>query len=234
VKYLPRLLDLFCGAGGAAMGYHRAGFEVIGVDIKPQPHYPFTFVQMDWQEFLIRHGSGVSREPFGGPFYAIHASPPCQAYSEAQRIRGLEHPELVAEVRDELRAWGVPYVIENVPGAPLRDPVLLDGTMFPELRTKRPRLFETNWPLEAPFFRFSVPQPKMGRKPKEHEWIQVVGHFTDVKAARRAMGIDWMTRDELREAIPPAYTEYIGKQLLAQVVHVRDGDGSVGGWTQAL
>ena len=206
----PLLLDLFCGAGGAAMGYHRAGFEVWGVDIAPQPNYPFKFFKWDALEVLRYF-------VLEGRIDAIHASPPCQAYTEAQKIQGREHPDYVAGVRDYLEGIGLPYVIENVPGSPLRNPVLLDGTMFPELHTKRPRLFETNWPLEAPFFRFKVPQPKMGRKPKPHEWIQVVGHFSDVEEGRRAMGIDWMTQHELAEAIPPAYTEFIGKQLMEQV-----------------
>lgn len=194
------------------MGYHRAGFDVVGVDIKPQPHYPFTFVQADALEFL-----GNEAEAFD----AIHASPPCQKWTEAQKLQNQEHPDYIEPLRPMLKAARATYVIENVPGAPLHDPVLLDGTMFPELHTKRPRLFETNWRLEVPFLRFKVPQPKMGRKPKSHEWIQVVGHFSDVEEGRRAMGIDWMTQHELAEAIPPAYTEYIGRQLIKHLT--RDG-----------
>jgi DNA (cytosine-5)-methyltransferase 1 len=207
------LLDLFCGAGGAAMGYHQAGFDVVGVDINPQPHYPFTFVRADAltvfePDFWLLGGIDS--------FDAIHASPPCQAYTMAQRIRKREHPDLVGPIRELLEAVGLPYVIENVPGAPLRDFVVLEGQMFPGLRTQRKRWFETNWPLEVPFLRSPrpAPQAKMGRKPKPHEWFQVVGNTGDANGARAAMQIDWMTRDELSQAIPPAYTELIGHQLL--------------------
>lgn len=201
-----KLLDLFSGAGGAAMGYYRAGFtEIVGVDIKPQPRYPFEFVQGDALEYLAEHG---------GEFDFIHASPPCQAYTKAQKIMKNIHPDLVEPTRKLLKATGKPYVIENVPGAPLINPVMLIGTMF-NLLTIRPRLFECNF--NVPFVLFPVPgnrQAKMGRSPKEGEYIQPVGNFSGIEYAKRAMGIDWMTRDELKEAIPPAYTEWIGRQLL--------------------
>ena len=208
----PRLLDLFCGAGGAAMGYHRAGFEVVGVDIKPQPRYPFSFIHMDAFEALeiLTRGRALQAE-----FDAIHASPPCQAYTKASKLQGNEHPDLIGPTRELLEATGLPYVIENVKGAPLINPVLLEGQMFPELRTHRPRLFETNWGFLVDAMRHPPPRNvKMGRPATEEEWIQVVGHFSDVNAGRRAMGIDWMTRDELSEAIPPSYTEFIGGQLM--------------------
>ena len=202
----PRLLDLFCGAGGASMGYHRAGFEVIGVDIAPQPRYPFEFVQSDalgWDDW---------------DFDAVHASPPCQAYTLAQRIRGYQHADLIERLRELIEASGLSYVIENVKRSPLNDPVMLEGQMFPELRTHRPRLFETNWPLEAPFMRPPPPpNAKMGRAGDSEQWAQLVGHFTDVEGGKVAIGIDWMTRDEMAEAIPPAYTEFIGLQLLAHL-----------------
>lgn len=211
----PRLLDLFCGAGGAAVGYHRAGFDVVGVDIRPQPRFPFEFIQADALDVF-----GWYESQWVYKFRAIHASPPCQAHSKAQRIRKNSHPDLIAPTRELLVLTGLPYVIENVKGAPLIDPVLLEGQMFPELRTHRPRLFETNWPLDVPVLRFSPPRnSKMGRRPKGDEWIQVVGQSTgSARMARDAMGIDWMTRDELSEAIPPAYTQLIGTQLL---VHLR-------------
>lgn len=208
----PRLLDLFCGAGGAAMGYHRAGFEVVGVDMAPQKNYPFEWWLSDALEWL--------RDGYAEGFDAIHASPPCQAHTKARKLQGNDHPDLIAATREALRSTGLPYVIENVPGAPLIDPVVLEGQMFEGLRTIRPRLFETNWPLDVPFLRPSRPkQNKMGRPPKADEYMQIVGHFSDVPAGRVAMGIDWMTQGELAQAIPPAYTELIGSQLLA---HLRE------------
>lgn len=208
----PRLLDLFCGAGGAAMGYHRAGFDVVGVDIALQPNYPFRFHHLDALE-VLRGYKILSTASWR--FDAIHASPPCQAFTKAQKLQGNEHPDLIAPIRELLEATGMPYVIENVGGAPLLDPVCLEGQMFPELRTIRPRFFETNWALDVPLLRPPRPrQAKMGRPPKDGEWIQVVGNFSGADEGRRAMGIDWMTKRELAEAIPPAYTEFIGHQLM--------------------
>ena len=200
-------MDLFCGAGGAAVGYHRAGWDVVGVDIVPQPNYPF--------EFLQAHALDVPVLFISDYFDAVHASPPCQAYTAARHIRGNDHPDLVGPTRELLELAGLPYVIENVPGSPLLDPVVLEGQMFDGLRTQRKRLFETNWPLDVPFLRSPRPAPnaEMGRQPKPYEWMHVVGHFTDAKAGGLAMGIDWMTKRELAQAIPPAYTEYIGHQL---------------------
>jgi DNA (cytosine-5)-methyltransferase 1 len=201
----PRLLDLFCKAGGAGKGYHNAGFDVVGVDIEPQPNYPFEFHCADALTFPLDN------------FDAIHASPPCQAHSRAQKIRGRDHPELIAATRARLLAAEVPYIIENVPSAPLINPVVLEGQMFDGLRTQRTRWFETNWPLDVPFMRSPRPAPnaKMGRRVKAGEWMHVVGNFTDPVAGGEAMGIGWMTRAELAQAIPPAYTEMIGEQLMA-------------------
>ena len=202
-----RCLDLFCGAGGAAMGYHQAGFEVVGWDIEPHPDYPFEHHVGDALEVLA-DGDYVRS------FDLVHASPPCQAYTNAAKIMRRAHPDLVGPVRELLVAAGVPYVIENVPGSPLVDPVTLCGAMFPELRTYRHRLFESNLPLAAPPHPEHVaPTTKMGRPPQEGEFMHVVGNFSGVNAAREAMGIPWMTRDDLREAIPPAYTEHIGRQV---------------------
>ncbi len=206
----PRLLDLFCGAGGAAMGYHRAGFDVYGVDIEPQPHFPFDFFRADARDLF----------DFYPPhhFDAIHASPPCQAFTKARKLPGNDHDDLVASTRELLEATRLPWVIENVKGAPLIAPVMLEGQMFDGLNIHRPRLFETNWPLEVPVLRAPPPrQTKMGRPPIPGEAMQVVGHFSDVPAGGRAMGIDWMTQGELAQAIPPAYTELIGRQLLAHI-----------------
>ncbi|SPX87653.1 DNA cytosine methyltransferase [Mycobacteroides abscessus] len=202
---MPRLLDLFCCAGGAGMGYHQAGFEVTGIDIDPQPRYPFRFIQADALAFLME---------FGHEYDAVHASPPCQRFTNAQKIQGNQHPDYLESVRGLLQADGCPYIIENVPGAPLIDPVVLCGAMF-GLKTYRHRLFESNLPLAAPEHPEHVAAvTKMGRPPKDGEFMHVVGNFSGIDRAREAMGIDWMTRDELREAIPPAYTQYLGLQLL--------------------
>ena len=201
-----RLLDLFCGAGGAAMGYHRAGFEVVGVDIKPQPHYPFEFHQADALTY-----------PLDG-FDAIHASPPCQAYSWAARRWDIPRADLVDATRDLLLVAGLPWVIENVPGAPLRGPAILCGRMF-DLPLIRHRLFETDWQL------WPLPgHPRCVGLIKAGKAVTVAGHGGDNvrgnggRAAKRAaMGIDWMDDTELNEAIPPAYTEWIGVQLMAHL-----------------
>jgi DNA (cytosine-5)-methyltransferase 1 len=208
----PRLLDLFCCEGGAGKGYADVGFEVVGVDLEPQPRYPFTFHEGDALAVL-------TYPMFLRGFDAIHASPPCQRYSKAQRLNGNDHPDLIAPIRDLLQATGLPYVIENVMDArdELRDPHMLCGTMF-GLRLYRHRLFETNWPYTAPLHpTHFAPQVKMGRKPKPHEMLQPVGNFSGVAEAREAMGMPWASRDGLREAIPPAYCEDIGKQLMAVV-----------------
>lgn len=212
----PRLLDLCCGAGGVASGYYRAGFEVIGVDIKPQPNYPFEFVHRDALDVL-------NEWTLAHDFDAIHASFPCQsktAYRRKGHGVGDGYLNLVPEGRRRILKTGLPYVIENVPGArgELIDPVMLCGAMFPALRTYRHRYFETNWPLTVPLHPQHVaPQVKMGRAPKPGEWVQAVGNFSGAAEAREAMGIDWMNRDGLRECIPPAYTEWIGQQLMAEI-----------------
>ena len=204
-----RLLDLFCGAGGAAMGYYRAGFtDIVGVDIAPQPNYPFEFVQADALEYLAEHG----RE-----FDVIHASPPCQAYSMAAqqwRKSGEEYPDLLEATRELLIKTGKPYIIENVPGAPLINPTILNGAFFGK-NLRRTRLFETSF--EIPFFLLPKERPsrfKMGRKPSGNDPVVPVGHFSGVARAKKVMEIDWMTQGELAQAIPPAYTEWIGKRLL--------------------
>lgn len=207
-----KLLDLFCGAGGCAVGYYRAGFhDITGVDINPQKNYPYHFIQADALEYLVEHGH---------EYDFIHASPPCQAYSKSKRLTAVNHPMLVEPTRALLQATGKPYVIENVPGSPLKDPVYLAGQMF-GLMTTRERLFECSF--DVPFMLVPPPaakQTKMGRKPKAGDYIQIVGHFSDIAYARKAMGIDWMTQKELAQAIPPAYTQYIGEQFMAQRVVV--------------
>ena len=206
----PKMLDLFCGAGGAGHGYHLAGFNVLGVDIEPQPRYPFNFAQTDALEYLSRLVESDNVEMFD----AVHASPPCQGYAATRVLQAKEHPMLIEDTRELLRRSGKPYVIENVPGAPLINPVRLNGQLF-GLMVDRERWFECAG-FDAPFVLLPPPRRavKMGRKVKEGDVIQVVGHFSNVDYARRAMGIDWMTGRELAQAIPPAYTEFIGRQLL--------------------
>lgn len=197
-----RALDLFCGAGGAAVGLSRAGFDVVGVDIEEQPRFPFDFVCAD-----------ACLYPLDG-FDLIWASPPCQRYSMYSRNTGTSerHPDLVATIRDRLRAQRAPWIIENVVGAPLRDPTMLCGTMF-GLRLLRHRLFETS---------FAIPSllPPCAHRGDE---IPVYGHGTPqwhrervgnigIDAKRAAMGIDWMNRDELSNAIPPVYSQWVASQ----------------------
>lgn len=212
-----RLLDLFCGAGGAAVGYHRAGFDVVGVDIEPQPHYPFEFEQADAIHWCESIGPAMLAEMFD----AIHASPPCQLYSE---MHGSSGPDLIGPTRELLEATGLPYVIENVEGAPLRDPIRLCGSMF-DLDVERHRLFETNWAFGGHHWpcRHKIWAPRYDvydhGKHYKAKTVPVYGTGGG-KAAEHwgaAMGIDWMTRSELAEAIPPAYTEFIGHALLEQI-----------------
>lgn len=186
------------------MGYYRAGFRVEGVDLCRQPHYPFRFFLEDALTFLARDG---------GRYDAIHASPPCQGYSRTRHIRGNSHPLLIGPLRELLISLGKPYIIENVPGAPLRSPLVLTGPMF-GLGVLRERHFETSFPILNPIIPISSPVAELGRKPKPGQLHSVVGNFPDTKGARKSMGIGWMTRDEMAQAIPPAYTEFIGKCLL--------------------
>lgn len=211
MTHKPRLLDLFCGAGGAAMGYSRAGFEVVGVDIKPQPHYPFEFHQGDALTWL-----GDPWLSGYGQFDAIHASPPCQRYSAMSACRpGLDdsYPDLIETTRHLLQVSELPWVIENVPGSPLINPIRLCGFMF-GLPLYRHRLFETSLPLMVPPHpKHSVPGGRAGHW-KPGQIVSVSGNCAPIELARKAMGISWMRRSELAESIPPAYTEFIGNQLL--------------------
>ncbi|MGW8539057.1 SAM-dependent methyltransferase [Streptomyces albidoflavus] len=204
-SHRPRLLDLFCCQGGASMGYRHAGFDVTGVDLTPQPRYPFAFVQGDAIEFVREHGA---------EFDFIHASPPCQRYSRAQKIQHRDHPDLIAPTRTALEATGRPWVIENVEEAApeLRDPVTLCAAAF-GMRTYRHRLFETGGG-------FTLPQPhhpehlapltKMGRPRAQGHFAHYVGNFSGVHDARLDLRVPWMNRDGIRECIPPAYTHWTG------------------------
>lgn len=206
-----KLLDLFCGAGGAAMGYSRAGFDdIVGVDIKPQPRYPFRFVLADALE--------CHTLPQG--FDAIHASPPCQSFSKTRAIvrgKGLtcKGLDLIEATRERLLRRGIPYVIENVPGAPLLSPITLCGTMF-GLRVYRHRLFESSVLLLSPSDGAHRHTTGSHRGYSANTpFITVGGNNYNREQGAQAMGIDWpMTRAELSQAIPPAYTEFIGKQLI--------------------
>lgn len=203
-------LDLFCCQGGASAGYERAGLAVLGVDDAPQPRYPFAFVQADAVEFLARYGH---------LFDSISASPPCQAFTLAQRIQGNEHPDFITPTRELLTALGRPWVIENVPGAPLVDPVVLCGAMF-GIHTYRHRLFDTGggFTFTAPEHPEHVhPTVKMGRALNPGDWYHAVGNFQGVDYVRADLDMPWATRDGLRECIPPAYAEYIGRQLLSHL-----------------
>jgi len=220
----PIVIDAFCGQGGAGMGYSWAGFEVIGIDITPQPCYPFGFICGD-ALVILRHLLRGDPIPWDGRLLwlrdiaGFHGSPPCQRYSDTQRIQDREHPDLIAPIREIMQATGLPYVIENVPGAraELRSPVELCGAMF-GLRTYRHRLFETSFPVLVPGHPPHIaPQAKMGRPVQPGEFIQCVGNFSDVPLGREAMQMPWATREGLREAIPPAYTEHIGRYLMAAI-----------------
>jgi DNA (cytosine-5)-methyltransferase 1 len=206
-----RLLDLFCGAGGATKGYQNAGFYVVGVDNRPQKHYI-------GDEFILADAMTVDL----GGYDAIHASPPCQAYSDLRNLSDEEYPDYIANIRSRLQGTGIPYVIENVDQAPLIDPILLCGTMFPPLRVLRHRLFESNFALVAPDEHPKHPKvwttdkrkPQYGLLDQNTAFVQVTGGGNATAANKRdAMGIDWMTGRECNEAIPPAYTEFIGRQL---------------------
>lgn len=209
----PLLLDLFCGAGGAAMGYHRAGFEVVGVDINPQPNYPFEFHQFDALKFIERAW------PWMAMVSAVHASPPCHDHSTLRSVAGVDGTgHLLAATRERLQVSGLPWVIENVPGAPMRTDYRLCGCMFGLSPLRRERWFETSWQgfdLRAPCSHEGIAISVIGHGMQGHEYRK--GATYTQADRRRVMGIDWMNRDELAQAIPPAYTAYIGAQLLDAV-----------------
>lgn len=207
------------------MGYHQAGFEVVGVDIEPQPRYPFRFIRADALEFLAQLIESGEIEEYD----LIHTSPPCQAHSVTKHIhknsaKRKEHPDLVKPTRRLLQAANKPYIIENVPGAPLNGTLMLCGTMF-GLNTLRHRIFETYpvimWPPstcnhwgKTMSNNARVRNRRVVQSFELAPFITVSGHDYKVSDGKIAMDIDWMTRDELSEAIPPAYTKWIGLQML--------------------
>lgn len=220
-----RLLDLFSCAGGAAVGYARAGFEVVGVDISAQKNYPFEHHVADAIEFVREHGH---------EFDVIHASPPCQLYSASANAHTAKHPDLLEPTRAALIDVGRPYIIENVERAPLINPVLLCGTMFGlrapdvdgvELQMQRHRLFETSFPVgmaPAPCAHDSAPvggsyKGARRRTPADRDQKRRGGYTPALSVRAALLGIDWMdmrNEHELAQAIPPAYTEWVGQQAM--------------------
>lgn len=212
-----RILDLFCGAGGAAAGYVAAGHSVVGIDIHPQPCYPYEFYQYDALTVLRTQIQGAL---LWGPFDAIHASPPCQAYTSIRRLgkrAGENAVDLISMVRTLLIATGLPYVIENVPGAPLLNPIQLCGSSF-GLGVRRHRLFESNVRLSGSVCRHTEQGRSIavyGDHPQD-PGRGTVNRARTLLEGQKAMGIDWMPWKSLTQAIPPAYTHWIGEQLHEQ------------------
>ena len=206
-----RLLDLYSKAGGASKGYADAGFEVVGIDIKKQKRYPYEFIQADCLEIL-------KDLDYLRTFDVIAASPPCQTHSATKHLRNAQGKstdkiDLIPQTRESLIASGVPYVIENVPGAPLIKPVQFCGSSF-GLKVRRHRLFESSHPLIGSVCDHKTQGKPVGIYGSMRDEIPNGGHTAKtIEQAREAMGIDWMIWGELVEAIPPVYTYSIGKQL---------------------
>lgn len=209
---MKKCLDLYCGEGGCSMGYHRAGYEVTGVDKYPMKNYPFTFIQADALEIL-------DDIDFCRSFDLIHASPVCKKYSTITKTAGAktEYDDDIDTVRRKLQKIGKPYVIENVPGAPLKNYVILCGTMF-GLNIVRHRLFECSPEIMFPpaLCNHNKKVVKHGRRPcRAKNFAAATGHFSDVQFVRESMGIYWMGQSGLSQAIPPDYTEWIGRKMIS-------------------
>ena len=207
-----RILDLFCKAGGASMGLHYAfpNAEIVGVDIEKQPNYPFRFEQSDAMEYNIN----------GYDF--IWASPPCQQHSRLNAINKNSYKDYIAPIRERLQKQGVPFCIENVPGAPLINPIVLCGTMF-GLQVIRHRLFEC-YPrikLELRCNHYGTPGTHRFPYKPINNFVQVTGNNFSETEARQAMGINWMNKKEWAQAIPPAYSYWLGSQIAKQIYSVR-------------
>lgn len=213
-----RLLDLFCKQGGASKGYHLAGFNVTGVDRQPQPRYPYPFIRADVRS--------LDPEWIRRNFDVVTGSPPCWAHSDLAFRSGIEYEDFIPETRSLMQASGLPYVIENVEGAPLLNPLMLCGTMFTGLRVIRHRLFESNVSLVTPsphnwkhplVYTLDKRKPHYGQLDEWSAFVSVNGGGNCSKAAAAdAMGINehWMTKDGLNQAIPPRYTQWVGEQLM--------------------
>jgi DNA (cytosine-5)-methyltransferase 1 len=211
-----KLLDLFCGAGGASAGYARAGFEVTGIDVKHGKRYPFTYIKGDVRDYLDPE--------FLQQFDVIAASPPCQSFSATKHLRNAQgksttKTNMIPMVRDALMMANRFYVIENVPNAPLINPIQLCGSAF-GLKVRRHRLFESNFKLKGTECHHKQQGKPVGIYGSMRDEIPNGGHTAKTMAeANEAMGIDWMIWGELVESIPPAYTHYIGQQLSTEVIH---------------
>lgn len=215
-----KVLDLFCGAGGTSRGFHDAGFDVTGVDINPQPNYPYKFIRADCMKYspgvdFLHHAWNHEK------YDLVWASPPCQRYSVATKRfgRSLDHPDLIDATRAKLLKLGVPFVIENVPQAPLRKDLTLCGFMFPDLKVIRHRVFELHG------FTVDQPQHQLHLGTRGIDYFSVAGHpggyssrdkcfIGSIKQWQEAMQIDWMTPRELVESIPPAYSKYIAQGFM--------------------
>lgn len=211
----PRLLDAFCGEGGASVGYHRAGFDVVGVDLsaKALRRYPFPSVRADAVWFIREHGH---------EFDIVAGSPPCKAHNDLQRQWKRDHPNLIPPTRAAMISTGRPWVIENVEGAPLIEPLVLCGAAFllgaicadgVGRHLRRHRLFESNVPLMGGGCACPAGQ-SLGIYGTGGGGQMTRGYKADRAEAAEALGVDWMTRAGLSQAIPPAYTEFLGAQLL--------------------
>lgn len=201
-----KALDLCCCGGGASAGLSQAGFDITGIDIEPQRHYPFKFIQANILDLDY---------DFISQFDFLWASPPCQEFSTASmqfRLKGKQYPNLIEAVRIMFVNSGKPYVIENVEGAPLIKPIMLCGTMF-GLDLYRHRIFESNFPITQPTHNEHIAkQTKMGRPVKQGEFIHMVGHFSGVPLAREVTGCHWMNQYELAQSVPPVYSKYMAEQ----------------------
>lgn len=204
-----RALDLFCGGGGAGMGLHRAGFDVTGVDVESQPAYPFPFLRADATTIDFAR------------FDLVWASPPCQAFTAYKRRYGhvAERPNLIPVMRDKLKAWGGPWIIENVPGAPLESPVTLCGSMF-GLDVRRHRIFECSFGVTQPKCRHELQTPRFPQATNRknlRRTVEVGVWRIPLETQQKAMGIDWMALEELSQAVPPAYSEFLGRAALRHI-----------------